>query len=141
MRECRASRGLSRPGLSGIPWWPLDAAALQGTDYNDRVVEYTYHPRILEELAGFGLRPRASTPPPLAKEFVNDLYRHELRRLRKRLRKREIPKEGYADRVVALRKKYFLLSIRLDLWARAAGSGETGARPGPDQAMVTSGDR
>ena len=104
-------------------------------------MEYTYHPRILEELAGFGLRPRASTPPSLAKEFVNDLYRHELRRLRKRLRTREIPKEGYADRVVALRKEYFLLSIRLDLWARAAGSGESGARPGPDQAMVTSGDR
>ncbi len=83
-------------------------------------MEYTYHPRILEELAGFGLHPRPSTPPLLAKAFVNDLYRHELRRLRKRLRTREIPKEGYADRVVALRKKYFLLSIRLDLWARPA---------------------
>ena len=57
-------------------------------------------------------------PPSLAKAFVNDLYRHELRRLRRQLRSREIPKEGYADRVVALRKKYFLLSIRLDLWAR-----------------------
>lgn len=96
-------------------------------------MEYAYHPRVLEELAGFGLRPRPSTPPALAKAFVNDLYRHELRRLRRRLRSREIPKAGYADRVVALRKKYFLLSIRLDLWARP------GARP--DQAMVTSGDR
>ena len=83
-----------------------------------RAVEYTYHPRILEELAGFGLRPRPTTPPSLARAFVNDLYRHELRRLRRRLRSREIPKAGYADRVVALRKKYFLLSIRLDLWAR-----------------------
>ena len=89
-----------------------------------RAVEYTYHPRILEELAGFGLRPRPTTPPSLAREFVNDLYRHELRRLRRQLRAREIPREGYADRVVALRKKYFLLSIRLDLWARA--------RPRPD---------
>ena len=83
-------------------------------------MEYAWHPRILEELARFGLRPRPSTPPARAKEFVNDLYRHELRRLRRRLRSREIPKEGYADRVVALRKKYFLLSIRLDLWARRA---------------------
>ena len=93
---------------------------------------YDYHPRILEELAGFGLRPRPSTSPALAKAFVNDLYRRELRRLRRRLRSREIPRQGYADRVVALRKKYFLLSIRLDLWARPRR---------PDQAMVTSGDR
>ena len=85
-----------------------------------RAVEFTYHPRVLEELAGFGLRPRPSTPPSLARAFVNDLYRHELRRLRRQLRAREIPKEGYADRVVALRKKYFLLSIRLDLWARVS---------------------
>lgn len=84
-------------------------------------MEYAWHPRILEELARFGLRPRPSTPPARAKEFVNDLYRHELRRLRRRLRAREIPREGYAGRVVALRKKYFLLSIRLDLWAWPAG--------------------
>jgi len=79
-------------------------------------VAYIYHPRILEELGRFGLKPSPSTPPSFAKEFVNDLYRHELRVLRARLRAREIPRDGYADRVVALRKKYFLLSIRLDLW-------------------------
>ena len=78
---------------------------------------YTYHPRIFEELGRFGVRPTSRTPPTLAKEVVNDLYRHELRTLRGRLRSREIPKDGYADRVVTLRKKYFLLSIRLDLWA------------------------
>ena len=77
---------------------------------------YTYHPRIFEELGRFGVRPTVSTPPALAKEVVNDLYRHELRTLRARFRAREIPKDGYSDCVVALRKKYFLLSIRLDLW-------------------------
>ena len=77
---------------------------------------YTYHPRIFEELGRFGLRPTPRTSPALAKEFVNDLYRHELRMLRARLRSREIQKDGYSDRVVALRKKYFLLSIRLELW-------------------------
>lgn len=82
---------------------------------------YTYHPRIFEELARFGVRPNASTPPARAKEVVNDIYRHELRTLRARLRSREIPKDGYADRVVAVRKKYFLLSIRLDLWTTPAG--------------------
>lgn len=82
------------------------------------VVTYTYHPRILDELARFGVQPKPTTPPARAKEVVNDLYRHELRELRRRLRSEEIPNEGYADRVLVLRKKYFLLSIRLELWAR-----------------------
>ena len=77
---------------------------------------YTYHQRVFDELGRFGLRPKPATPPKLAKEFVNDLYRYELRMLRGRLVGREIPKQGYVDRVVELRKKYFLLSIRLDLW-------------------------
>ncbi len=80
-------------------------------------VEYTYHPKVFGELGRFGLCPKPATPPALAKAFVNDLYRHELRALRARLVTREIPRQGYADWVVELRKKYFLLSIRLDLWA------------------------
>ncbi len=85
-------------------------------------MKYTYHPKVSEDLGRFGLRPRPTTPPALAKEFVNDLYRHELRTLRARLVAREIPRQGYSDRVVELRKKYFLLSIRLDLWAKADGT-------------------
>ncbi|MCH2254016.1 MAG: hypothetical protein MK365_12735 [Vicinamibacterales bacterium] len=85
-------------------------------------MKYTYHPKVSEDLGRFGLRPRPTTPPALAKEFVNDLYRYELRTLRARLVAREIPRQGYSDRVVELRKKYFLLSIRLDLWAKADGT-------------------
>ena len=81
-------------------------------------MEYIYNPKVYEELGRFGLRPRATTSPALAKEFVNDLYRHELRRLRARLRVQEIPKKDYSNRVWELRRKYFLLSIRLDLWAK-----------------------
>ena len=81
-------------------------------------MEYSYHPKVLEELGRLGLCPTPTTAPALAKEFVNDLYRHELRTLRARLVARAIPKQGYADRVAELRKKYFLLSIRLDLWAK-----------------------
>ena len=81
-------------------------------------MDYIYHPKVFEALGRFGLRPTPATPPALAKEFVNDLYRHELRTLRARLVAREIPRQGYSDRVVELRKKYFLLSIRLDLWAK-----------------------
>ena len=58
-------------------------------------MEYSYHPKVFEELGRFGLRPKPTTPPALAKEFVNDLYR-----------------------VGELRKKYFLLSVRLELWAK-----------------------
>ena len=81
-------------------------------------MQYTYHPKVFEELGRFGLRPTLATPPALAKEFMNDLYRHELRTLRGRLVAKDIHRAGYSDRVVELRKKYFLLSIRLDLWAR-----------------------
>ncbi len=83
---------------------------------------YTYHAKVFDELGRFGLRPTPATPPALAKEFVNDLYRHELRTLRARLVEKEIPRQGYSDRVVELRKRYFLLSIRLDLWAKADGT-------------------
>ncbi len=81
-------------------------------------MQYTYHPQVFEELGRFGLRPTPATPPALAKEFMDDLYRHELRTLRARLVAKDIRRAGYSDRVVELRKKYFLLSIRLDLWAR-----------------------
>ena len=80
-------------------------------------MKYTYHPQVFEELGRFGLRPTPATPPALAQEFVNDLYRHELRTLRARLVAKAIPRAGYSDRVVELRKKYFLLSIRAELWA------------------------
>ena len=46
---------------------------------------YRYQPVILEELARFGVFPTADTPPALVHEFINDLYRFELRRLRERL--------------------------------------------------------
>ncbi len=81
-------------------------------------MEYTYHSKVFEVLGRFGLHPTPTTSPALAKAFVNDLYRHELRTLRARLVAKEIPKEGYSNRVVELRKKYFLLSIRVELWAK-----------------------
>ena len=49
-------------------------------------------------------------------EFINDLYRYELRRLRHALVTGEIPKAGYYDRVVDLRRKYPLVSFKPHLW-------------------------
>jgi hypothetical protein len=79
-------------------------------------MNYCYRADVLDQLWKHGVQPRATTPPELVHEFVSDLYRHELRRLRDRLVRREIPKEGYIDRVVALRRKYPLISLKPYQW-------------------------
>jgi len=80
-------------------------------------VAFRYHPAILEELAQFGVFPTPGTRPAMVHEFISDLYRFELRRLRKRLVRGEIPKARYAADVVELRRRYPLVSIRAELWA------------------------
>ena len=79
-------------------------------------MEYRYKADVLGWLSTHGVRPRPETPPDLVHEFVNDLYRYELRRLRDRLVRREIAKSGYYDRVVELRRKYPLLSLKPWQW-------------------------
>lgn len=71
---------------------------------------------MLEALRRHGVRPTPETPPQLVHDFVSDLYRYELRRLRDRLVRREIPKAGYFDRVVELRRKYPLVSLKPMEW-------------------------
>jgi hypothetical protein len=63
-----------------------------------------------------GIRPTRGTPPELARRFVRDLYCYELRALRDRMLQREFPKDQYADRVVALRDTYRVLSLRAGEW-------------------------
>jgi hypothetical protein len=75
-------------------------------------MEYRYWAKVLEELETHGIRPRETTRPELVHEFLSDLYRYELRRLRDQLRRGDIPKEGYIDRVVELRLKYPLVSLK-----------------------------
>jgi hypothetical protein len=77
---------------------------------------YRYRAEVLAQLWEHGVQPTAATPPELVHEFVTDLYRYELRRLRDRLVRGEIPKAGYYDRVVALRMKYPLVSLKPHLW-------------------------
>ena len=67
---------------------------------------------VLDQLSRHGIQPRSSTRPEVVHEFVSDLYRFELRRLRNRLVRKEIPKVGYYDRVVDLRRKYPLVSLK-----------------------------
>ena len=80
------------------------------------LMAYRYRPEVLEQLLLHGVRPTTDTPPELVHEFVNDLYRYELRRLRHALVTGAIPKIGYYDRVVELRRKYPLVSFKPHLW-------------------------
>ena len=77
---------------------------------------YRYRPEVIAQLWLHGVHPTPLTPPALVHEFITDLYRFELRRLRGRLVRKDIPKEGYIDRVVDLRRKYPLVSFRADSW-------------------------
>ena len=83
--------------------------------------EFHYRPDILEQLWHHGVHPTVRTRPALVHEFVSDLYRHELRRLRDRLLKREFPKPEYHGRVVELRKRYWLVSMKPDEWLKING--------------------
>jgi hypothetical protein len=75
-------------------------------------MNYRYRPDVLEQLARHGLQPKPTTPPERVREFVNDLYRYELQRLRDRLLRREFPKSSYYDRVVDVRNRYRVLALR-----------------------------
>lgn len=77
---------------------------------------FEYRPQILAALADHGVRPTPHTRPELVHEYVNDLYRFELRRLRARHMRGEIPKPAYSAHVVELRRKYLLVSVPLRLW-------------------------
>lgn len=81
-------------------------------------VSYRYRPEVLDQLLLHGVRPTEETPPQLVYDFVNDLYRYELRRLRAALVRGDIPKDGYFDRVVTLRRKYPLVSFKPHLWVQ-----------------------
>ena len=79
-------------------------------------LSYKYHPKVLEELSTHGVSPTPTTPPELVHEFVSDLYRFELRRLKRRQVSGEIAKEDYSAHVVSLRRKYILISVPIVRW-------------------------
>ena len=70
----------------------------------------------MAELWKYGVRPRAHTPPELVRGFINDLYRHELRRLRASYLQQAFPKREYLDRVVGIRDRYRVLALRPRQW-------------------------
>ena len=77
---------------------------------------YNYHQQVRDALAGHGLIPGPETSPQQLRNAARDLYKYEIRRLRDRLLAGEFPKGEYADRVVGLRRRYWVLSVPLELW-------------------------
>jgi hypothetical protein len=84
---------------------------------------YRYDARVLDALAAHGLAPRPDTPPHQLRDAVRDLYRYEIRRLRQSLLAGRIARRDYADHVVALRRKYPVLSLPLEQWVISVASG------------------
>ena len=82
---------------------------------------YQYHANVLRELARHGLQPLGTTSPDRLRDAVLDLYKYEIRRLRADLLAGRIQKRDYASHVVELRKRYWLLSVPVQLWTAADG--------------------
>jgi hypothetical protein len=77
---------------------------------------FRYRASVLEALRGHGLKPTPATHPDLARAFVRDLYKYEIRRLRERYLKGEFPKAEYSDRVDRLRRRYPVLALQASEW-------------------------
>jgi hypothetical protein len=86
---------------------------------------FEYHPRILAELAVHGLLPLPHTTPQRLRDAVRDLYKYEIRSLRRRVLAGNIERRDYAGHIVELRKRYWLLSVPMELWASHDASPQT----------------
>ena len=73
---------------------------------------YRYKADVLAQLAVHGVRPISTTRPERVREFLNDLYRYELQRLRARLLRHEFPRTSYYGLVVEVRNRYRLLALK-----------------------------
>jgi hypothetical protein len=85
-------------------------------------VTYQYHQKVLEGLARHGLKPSRDTSPEKLRDALRDLYKYEIRRLRSELLAGHILKPDYAGHVIALRKRYSLLSVPVQFWLTGSGA-------------------
>ncbi len=82
---------------------------------------WTYPPELRTALADLGFAPRPHTPPALVRDAVDELYKVELKRLRLRHLRGEVAKADFADRVIQLRKKYWVLTLPVAAWEKVCG--------------------
>jgi hypothetical protein len=80
-------------------------------------MRFTWDPDMLNALAGLGIRPGPRTSPVFVKDYVSQLYRYELRRLRAGLVGGQIAKADYKSLIIGLRPRYWMLSIPAARWA------------------------
>ena len=74
-------------------------------------MSFTYRSDVLAALLVHGVRPTSHTRPELVRDYVRDLYKYEIRRLRARYLRREFAKAEYSERVDALRRQYPVLAL------------------------------
>jgi hypothetical protein len=79
---------------------------------------WRYPPELFDALTTFGLAPSEHSEPRRVRDALNALYRFELRRERDRLLARQVAKPEYLANVIALRKKYWPLSMLPEVWER-----------------------
>jgi hypothetical protein len=77
---------------------------------------FRYRADVLDRLWVHGVQPTDRTPPERVRDFVRDLYKYEIRRLRDRYLRHEFPKLEYSVRVDALRRQYPVLALRARDW-------------------------
>ena len=77
---------------------------------------FHYRADVLARLWAHGVQPTDRTHPDLVRDYVRDLYKYEIRRLRERYLRREFPKSEYWGRVDALRRSYPVLALRARDW-------------------------
>jgi hypothetical protein len=78
--------------------------------------QWAYPPELADALLRFGLAPTPTTPPAMVRDALNDLYRFEIRRLKRRLLAGQVAKVDYTPQVILLRKKYWPLSLQPGHW-------------------------
>ena len=72
---------------------------------------YRYRADVLAHLARHGVFPTERTSPQLVRNFLRDLYKYEIRKLKSQMMRDAFPKAEYFGRVEVLRKRYPVLSL------------------------------
>ena len=98
-----ADRRVARRGRRGASWLTTPIRSGQATVPLSR--------RRPRGAPGHGILPTPRTPPELVRDYVRDLYKWEIRRLRERYLSREFPKAEYWQRVDNLRRRYPVLAL------------------------------
>ncbi len=76
----------------------------------------TYKATVLSELARHGIEPDAEATPELIHDYLNDIYRYEIRRLKRQMKAGLIARNDYSAHVTRLRERYPLLSLPIRFW-------------------------